>query len=136
VRHPHEVGSVRSDLRRPPLRLDLDELRGPQQAVLVQLRLDEPEGEPRGPYLRDAHLTEEERQRARVILVPVRDDDGADVVLSLPQVREVRQDEIDAEVLVAREREACVDDDDPVVGLDDEHVLADLAEAAQRDQAG
>ena len=42
------------------------------------------------------------------------------------------QDEIDAEVLVAREREAGVDDHDAALALDHGHVLADLAEAAER----
>ncbi len=36
-------------------------------------------------------------------------------------------------MLVAREREAGVDDDDRAVRLVDGHVLADLAEAAERD---
>ena len=49
------------------------------------------------------------------------------------QVGKVRQDEVDAEVLVAREREPGVDDDDGAVGLVHGHVLADLAEAAERD---
>ena len=45
------------------------------------------------------------------------------------------QDEVDAEVLVAREREPGVDDDDLAAVLVDGHVLADLAEAAERDDA-
>ncbi len=49
------------------------------------------------------------------------------------EVADVGQDEVDAEVLVAREREAGVDDDDLVAVLVDGHVLADLAEAAERD---
>jgi hypothetical protein len=34
---------------------------------------------------------------------------------SCPQVGEVREDEVDAEMLVARKGEACVDDHDPAV---------------------
>ncbi len=49
------------------------------------------------------------------------------------EVREVGQDEVDAEVLVAREREPGVDDDALVAELEDGHVLADLAEPAERD---
>src|SRR5438477_502672 len=56
--------------------------------------------------------------------------------LEIGQVREVGQHQIDAEVLVAREREARVDDDDLAVGLEDGHILADLAEAAKRDDPG
>src|SRR5207253_1024522 len=51
------------------------------------------------------------------------------------EVREVRKDEVDAEVLVAREREPRVDNDDVVAELVHGHVLADLAETAQRDDA-
>ena len=45
-----------------------------------------------------------------MVLVAVREHDAADHVLALAQVREVGQDEVDAEVLVARERETGVDD--------------------------
>ena len=64
-----------------------------------------------------------------MILVAVREDDGVDAAVA--EVADVRQDEVDAEVLVAREGEARVDDDDLVAVLVDGHVLADLAEAAQ-----
>ena len=66
-----------------------------------------------------------------MVLVRVREHDGAD--LAVAQVAEVRQDQVDAEVLVAREREAGVDDDQLVADLEDGHVLPDLAEAAERD---
>ena len=82
---------------------------------------------------RHAHLAHEVRQRADVILVPVREHDRAHHLLPLAEIREVGQDEVDAEMLVAREREPGVDDDDRAVRLVDGHVLADLAEAAERD---
>ncbi len=78
------------------------------------------------------HLAHQIRQRADVILVPVREHDRAHHLLPLAEVREVGQDEVDAEMLVAREREPGVDDDDRSVRLVDGHVLADLAEAAER----
>ena len=65
----------------------------------------------------------------------MREHDGADALAASREVAEVREDEVDAEVLVAREREAGVDDDELAVGLDDGHVLADLAEPAERDDA-
>ena len=46
--------------------------------------------------------------------------------------REVGQDEVDPEHLRGREHQPGVDDDDPPVVLDDGHVLADLAEPAER----
>ena len=68
-----------------------------------------------------------------MVLVRVRQQDRADRPVALEQVREVGQDQVDAEVLVPREREAGVDDHGLAVGLEDGHVLADLAEAAERD---
>ena len=108
------------------------QLGGAQQPVLVELRLDERERETRRDHERHPHLAHEVRERADVILVPVREHDRAHHLLPLAEVREVRQDEIDAEMLVAREREPGVDDDDRAVRLVDGHVLADLAEAAER----
>ena len=104
--------------------------------MLVELRLDEPERELRRPDLLHARLAQNVRQRADVILMAVREQDRPHGALEIGQVREVGQDQIDAEVLVAREREARVDDDDLAVGLEDGHVLADLAEAAKRDDPG
>ena len=131
VRHPDEGDTERPDVSPRVVRMDLLELRGAHQAVLVQLRLDEPERQPGRPNLGDTHLTEQVRQRADVVLVAVREDHGADVGRTLAEIREVREDEIDAEVLVAREREARVDDHDRAVALDRRHVLPDLAEAAK-----
>ena len=68
-----------------------------------------------------------------MVLVAVRQDDGVDAAVA--QVADVREDGVHAEVLVAREGEPGVDDDDLVAVLVDGHVLPDLAEAAERDDA-
>ena len=70
-----------------------------------------------------------------MVLVTVRDDDRLDVGDALAQVREVRQHEVDAHHLGRREAQAAVDDDHPAVVLDDRHVLADLADASEREDA-
>ncbi len=113
--------------------MHLAQLRGAQEAVLVELRLDETEGEPRGPDLGNRHLAHQVRQRPHVVLVAVRQDHGLDRAGVLAQVREVRQHEIHAEVLVAREGQPGVHDDDGAVALVDGQVLPDLAQAAQGD---
>ena len=113
--------------------IDLAELGRPEQAVLVELRLDEPERQPRGPDLLDLDLAHQERERADVVLVRVRQHDGTDRIVA--EIPEVREDHIDAEVLVAWERHAGVDDDPLAGGLVHGHVLADLTEAAKRDHA-
>jgi hypothetical protein len=61
----------------------------------------------------------------------VREHDGVDTPAL--EIADVRQDEVDPEVLVAGEREPGVDHDQVSPVLVDGHVLADLAEAAQWD---
>jgi hypothetical protein len=70
-----------------------------------------------------------------VVLVAVREDDRLDRVLALDEVGEVRQDQVDAVHLGGREPETGVDHDDAAVVLDDGHVLADLAQPAEREDA-
>ena len=62
VRHPHEFRPERAKLNRAGLGVDLPQLRGAQKPVLVQLRFDEPERQPRRPDLIHAHLAEQVRQ--------------------------------------------------------------------------
>src|SRR4051794_35534588 len=66
-----------------------------------------------------------------MVLVGVSKDDRLDVLRALAEVGEVRQDEIDAELVGRREHQAGVHHHDPAVELDDRHVLADLAEPAE-----
>ena len=102
--------------------------------MLVELRLGEGERQAAGVD-RHVELPQDERQGAEVVLVAVRDDEAEHVVAALEQVADVGQHEVDAEHVVAREREPAVDDDDLAAVLHGGHVLADLAEAAERDDA-
>ena len=47
-------------------------------------------------------------------------------------MREVRQDQVDAGLLLLGEEHAAVDDEQAAAVLEDRHVAADLAEAAER----
>src|SRR6266487_4265467 len=122
-----------SELARRVVGMHLAQLRRAQESVLVELRLDQPERQPRRPDLGNRYLPHQVRERADVILVAVREDHGLDGIGSLAQGREVRQNEIDAEVLVPRKGEAGVHDDDGAVALVGGHVLPDLAKAAEGD---
>ena len=82
-----------------------------------------------------APLAQQVRDGAEVVLVPVREHDGLDVVEAVPDVGEVRQDQVDPGLVVLREQHAAVDDEQPAGVLEDGHVAADLAEAAERDDA-
>ena len=68
-----------------------------------------------------------------MVLVRVREDDRANSILSFGEVGHVREDQVDAEVLVPGKCQPGVDNDDVVVELVDGHVLADLADTAERD---
>jgi hypothetical protein len=113
--------------------MHLAQLGGAEEAVLVELRLHEPECQPRRPDRTHVDLAHQVRERTHVVLVAVRQDDRADRGPALPEVREVGKHEIDPEVLVARKREPGVHEDDRAVALVRGHVLADLTEAAERD---
>jgi hypothetical protein len=131
MRHADELEPERPELDGGALGVRLAQLRGAQQAVLVELRLDETEREARRPDLVHLDLAHQERKRADMILVRVREDDSADVLVA--QVAKVRKDHVHAEVLVAREGHAGIDDDRVVAGLVDRHVLPHLAKPAERD---
>ena len=62
----------------------------------------------------------------------VRDDVAAQLVDIALEVGRIRDDEVYAEHVVVRERDAAVDDDDISAVLDHSHVLADLVETAER----
>ena len=132
VRHADELdaerpGSSGSSCRR----LHFDELRRLTHAVLVELRLHEPQRQARRHDRLDVDLAQEVREAAHVVLVTMGQYDRPN--LAPLQVADIGQEEIDSQVLVAREGEARVDDEDLARGLVHGHVLADLAEAAERD---
>ncbi|MEI5101242.1 hypothetical protein RB200_25205 [Streptomyces sp. PmtG] len=62
----------------------------------------------------------------------VREDDALDVVEAVTDGREIRQDQVDSGLLLLREEHSAVDDQQTPVVLEDRHVPADLAEAAER----
>ena len=80
-------------------------------------------------------ICEQERHGADVVLVAVREHDRVDVVQPVLDGPEVRQDQVDAGLLVLGEQHAAVHDQQPVVELEHGHVAADLADPAQRDHA-
>ncbi|GAA2603161.1 hypothetical protein GCM10010304_60390 [Streptomyces roseoviolaceus] len=101
-------------------------------AVLLELGLDEGQGQ-LGADQRDVRLlAEEERDAADVVLVAVREDDALDVVEAVPDGREVRQDQVDSGLLLLGEEHSAVDDQQAAAVLEDRHVAADLTETAER----
>jgi hypothetical protein len=135
VGNAYELDAKRADLDRSPLRPRLVELGRLEQTVLVELGLGQPKSQPSSPDLGHAHLSEEIRERADMVLVGMREDHGPDAVAALGEVRHVREDQVDAQMLVPREGQTGVDDDDLAVEVVDSHVLADLADATERNDS-
>ena len=112
VRDANELDAERAELERCVAGLCGDELGLLPEPVLVELRLHERERQRRRVDGVDLDLAQQVRQPADVILVPVREDHCTHAPPL--EVADVGQQEIHAEVLVAREREPRVDDDDLV----------------------
>ena len=74
-------------------------------------------------------------QRADVVFVPVGYQNRLDLVAVLNKVRDIGDDEIDSGHVLLGKQDARVDDHGLIAVLNDHHILADLAEAAQRDDA-
>jgi len=123
------VAAERADAERRTGR-DLAEGRALGELVLAKLGADQPDRELRAVDRNLEHVAQCVGQRADVILVRVRNEEPADLVLPLPQVCHVRDDEVDAQHPFVREHETGIDDDDVIADLDREHVLANFTDAA------
>ena len=100
--------------------------------MFLDLVAEEAAGERRGVDGHARELGQDVRQTADMVLVGVRDEERLDLVAALLEVRHIGHDQVDAEHLLVGEHQAAVDDHDLVAVLEDVHVLADLAHAAQR----
>ena len=101
---------------------------------LLELALDHADrelaGVDRGTVVQ---ILQQIRQGADVVLMAVRDEDAAQLLLVLENVGVIGQHEVDAGLRVIGEHEAGVDQDHVVAVLEGRHVLADAVEAAERD---
>uniref|UniRef100_E6PFQ5 Uncharacterized protein n=1 Tax=mine drainage metagenome TaxID=410659 RepID=E6PFQ5_9ZZZZ len=70
-----------------------------------------------------------------MVFVPVGDQHRAQFMHALANVAKIVDDDIDAEHLLVGEHQSAIDDDEIVVGFDHGHVAADLAAAAERNDA-
>ena len=105
------------------------------ELVLLDLVAQQAARQRRGVDGHARELGQHVRQAADVVLVGVGDEERLDLVAALLEVGDVGHDEVDAEHLLVGEHQPAVDDDDVVAVLEDVHVLADLADAAERDDA-
>ena len=112
--------------------LDLAEL-GCTDAELGKLALDKTECQ---LAREDGHLVvevlQQVRKRTGVVLVAVGDDDAAELLLVLQDIRVVGKHQVDTGLGVVGEHEAGVDEHHVVAALEDRHILADAVKAAER----
>ena len=112
-------------------RLHGDDLHLLEQAELRQLDLHQPRSQA-GGVDRRGQLLQHIRQRADVILMSVREHDSPDLFGVFLQVGDVRDDHVDAVHLLVRKAHTAVDHHNVTAVLIGRHVLADLAESAER----
>lgn len=129
MRDVHEFQVERADLELVAS-LDLDERR--VDAVFLALGLNEGEGE-LGTDQRNVRAElEQVRHATDVVFVAVGEHERLDLVETVLDVVEVRQDEVHARLFLFREEHAAVDEQDMSVVFDHVHVAADLAQTAER----
>ena len=134
VRDAHHLGLERPHRHARSVRNHLHQLRLGAQAVLVQLRLDQPQRQPGAEHERmRPGLAQQVGQRADVVLVAVGEHDRLQPVGAVDHVGEVGQHQVDAVHLRLGEGEAGVDQDQVAAGLEHGHVLPNLAQPAERD---
>ena len=103
--------------------------------VLFELGFDQGQGQV-GADERDVVLEAQQiGHAADVVLVAVGEHDGLDVVEAVGDGREVRQDQVDAGVVLVGEEDTAVDDEQLTGMLDDRHIAADFAEAPEGQDA-
>src|SRR5690606_30055102 len=131
VVRPEEGGPDRTELD-DGIAVDQVALRLVQQSGFLQLVLDQAEGQLRGVD-RHVQVLEDIRQASDVVLVSVSYQNSPYFVSIFQQIRNIRDDDIDTEHFFLGEFQTGVDDHDVVAVLHDIHVLADLAQSAQRE---
>ena len=109
-----------------------EELDGLFQMVLLQLELDDARRQARGMD-GAVELLHGVGNAADMVLVAVRQEQAADLLLVLHKIGHVRNDQIDAVHVVLGEAEAAVHDDDVLAVFQNGDILADLIETAKRD---
>ena len=101
-----------------------------EEAVLLQLQLDEPRRQP-GAVYRHVYLPEDIGDGPDMVLVAVGDEKAADAVPVFYQIRHIGNHQVDAVHVPVGEAHAAVHHDDLAAVLIDGHVLADLVQTAK-----
>src|SRR5690606_10892821 len=104
-------------------------------AMFCQLCFNEGQGQLRPVQWDVFAQAQQVRNSADVVLVAVGQHNANHIVQAVLDVREVRQDQIHARLVLFREEHPAVNDQQFPVELEDGHVSADLAQAAEGNDA-
>ena len=105
--------------------------RVPCPPPLVQLDRNQPMRQPRRIH-RNIQLRQHIRQRANMVLVAVRNQYPPHPLRPRRQIRNIRDNQVNARHILSRKLNAAVNNDNVVAALQRHHILADLAQTAQR----
>ena len=108
---------------------------GGREPVLGELASDQAEGQLRADQREVGALAEQVRDGADVVLVGVGEHHRLDLAEAAVQVGEVGQDQVHPRLVGLGEQHPAVHDEQPPGVLEHGHVPADLAEAAEPDDA-
>ena len=100
--------------------------------VLTAFRGDQGQGELRADDRNVGPQLEQERDRPDVVFVRMRQHQRLDIVEPMFDVTQIRQDQVDAGLVVGGKHHPAVDDQQPAQMLENRHVAADFADSAQR----
>ena len=109
---------------------DLMELRAAEQPVLLELALDEADGE-LCAVDGDIDRLEQVSKAADMILVAVGDDNALYLICVALDIGKIWYDQVDAGHIGIGERQTAVDKEHIVLVFIEGHILADLVEAAE-----
>ena len=121
----------RAQLHRIP-HPDLAQVGLAQDSVFLELRLDQAQRQARAED-RDVQLLQGEGKAADVVLVAVGQEDSEHLAVFLQEVRDIGQDQVDAQHVLLGKHQPGVDDQDLLLPLERPHVDPDLAQTAERE---
>ena len=100
-------------------------------ARFFEFPFDEPASQPRRVHRR-RHLAQKIRKRTDMILVPVRNHNGANFFFIFDEIAEIRDDDVDPRHVVLRKRHPRIQDDDILAVANRRHIFSDFSESSQR----
>ena len=106
----------------------------PRAAAFIEFDGNEAVGQAGGVH-RHGQIRQDVGQRADVILMPVRNQNGAHPFRIGGQIGHVGDNQVNAGHILSGKLDAAVDDDDVIAAFQGQHIFADFAQPAQRNDA-